>query len=209
MRSSSQPGKGFLLTPTAQLCQHVAARCRRDIICFVFLSVRYFIRKSRYFGPLLRSKNATRRTDGERKAASIGQARRRLIDPFAQQRQVSIEHTVVERVQCDLNERGVLGDHTGELKKGQRPPPRGQMENVTIRHNPSLFLLDNGNAPPDSGRRGLVSAAAMRFQLRNKRPSGEGIAFLLFLCPLLIGPPEVSGTAPGTGMHLIPIRNRS
>src|SRR5258708_23825052 len=53
-------------------------------------------RESRYFGFRLRSKNATRGTNSGREEASIGQTRRRLVDPFTQDGQISIERAIVE-----------------------------------------------------------------------------------------------------------------
>jgi hypothetical protein len=54
-------------------------------------------RESRYLVMLLRRKNATGGTDGEREQASIGKSRRSLIDPFTQQCQIAIECAVVKR----------------------------------------------------------------------------------------------------------------
>lgn len=56
-----------------------------------------YSRESRYLAMLLRRKNATGGTDGEREQASIGKSRRSLIDPFTQQGQIAIERTVVKR----------------------------------------------------------------------------------------------------------------
>ena len=80
-------------------------------------------RDSRYFGLCLRSKNATGWLHGEREPTSIGQARRRLVHPFAKHRQVSIEHAVVERSELNLNVCGVLRNRAGELKKRQQTSP--------------------------------------------------------------------------------------
>jgi hypothetical protein len=81
------------------------------------------IRDSQYFGSCLRSKNATGWLHGEREPTSIGQARRRLVHPFAKHRQVSIEHAVVERSDLNLNVCGVLRNRAGELKKRQQTSP--------------------------------------------------------------------------------------
>src|SRR5258708_32769131 len=81
------------------------------------------IRDSRYFGLCLRTKNATGWLHGEREPTSIGQARRRLVHPFAKHRQVSIEHAVVERSELNLNVCGVLRNRAGELKKRQQTSP--------------------------------------------------------------------------------------
>src|SRR6266852_2207525 len=54
------------------------------------------IRVSRYFGHLLRRKNATGWAHGKGEPTSIGQARRHLIDLFTQDGQISIEDAVVE-----------------------------------------------------------------------------------------------------------------
>ena len=53
-----------------------------------FEDIVVIIRDSRYFGSCLRSKNATGWLHGEREPTSIGQARRRLVHPFAKHRQV-------------------------------------------------------------------------------------------------------------------------
>ena len=71
-----------------------------------------------------------------------------------------------------------------------------------IRHDPSWFFLDHGDATPDPGCHRSVSAAAKSFQLGNKRSPREGIAFLMLPGPLLIGLPEIGRTAPGAGMQL-------
>src|SRR5438309_1122589 len=77
------------LTPRHELTQvaHIVTNRHRA----------HILRDSRYFGSCLRSKNATGWLHGEREPTSIGQARRRLVHPFAKHRQVSIEHAVVER----------------------------------------------------------------------------------------------------------------
>jgi hypothetical protein len=62
----------------------------------LFIQLRLMSRVSRYFGLLLRSKNATGRANGKEESASIRQVRRRLVDPFTQDGQVSIERTIVE-----------------------------------------------------------------------------------------------------------------
>jgi hypothetical protein len=103
--------QAFLLQ-TGQRCAHVP-----------YLFGCGFIRDSRYFGSCLRSKNATGWLHGEREPTSIGQARRRLVHPFAKHRQVSIEHAVVERSDLNLNVCGVLRNRAGELKKRQQTSP--------------------------------------------------------------------------------------
>jgi hypothetical protein len=40
-----------------------------------------------------------------------------------------------------------------------------------LRHAPSYIFLDQGDAAPDPGGHRPVGAAAMRFQLRDKRAS--------------------------------------
>ena len=58
------------------------------------------------------------------KPTPIGRARRCLVDPFAQNGQVSIEPVVVERTQFNLHQRDILRNYTRELKKRQHSPPR-------------------------------------------------------------------------------------
>src|SRR5450432_2481452 len=63
------------------------------------------------------------------------------------------------------------------------------------------MLADKGNPAPDPRRFRPVSTTAVRFQLGDKGSSGEGVTFVLFCCPLLIGFPEVSRTTPGAWMQ--------
>jgi Domain of unknown function (DUF4111) len=72
---------------------------RSDDMTDMLHFVRYTIarRESQYLVVLLRRKNATGGTDGEREQASIGKSRRSLIDSFTQQCQIAIERAVVKR----------------------------------------------------------------------------------------------------------------
>jgi hypothetical protein len=65
------------------------------------------------------------------------------------------------------------------------------------RHRPSWSVLEQANPAPDPGRRGPVSPTAMPFQLGKKCSAREGIALMVFLCPVLIGLPDLGRTAPG------------
>src|SRR5258705_7681579 len=80
-----------------------------------FLSMRDLNRVSRYFGHLLRRKNATGWAHSKGEPTSIGQARRHLIDPFTQDGQISIEDAVVEWEQFDPHHLSVLRNRTGKL----------------------------------------------------------------------------------------------
>src|SRR5258707_11774464 len=82
-------------------------------------------RVSRYFGHLLRRKNATGWAHSKGEPTSIGQARRHLIDPFTQDGQISIEDAVVEWEQFDPHHLSVLRNRTGKLKKWQQTFPGG------------------------------------------------------------------------------------
>src|SRR6266852_6278997 len=79
----------------------------RDHLCG---NMAFFIRDSRYFGPCLRNKNATRGTDGKGEPTSIGQARRRLVDPFTQDGQIAIERAIIERTQFNLHLMSMVRD---------------------------------------------------------------------------------------------------
>ena len=85
----------------------------------------HITRVLRYFGHLLRRKNATGWANGKRESASIRQVGRRLVDPFAQDGQISIERPIVERTQFDLHQTSILRDRAGKLKKRQQPPLGG------------------------------------------------------------------------------------
>src|SRR6266498_2733024 len=80
-------------------------------------------RESRYSICALRRKNATCRTDGERKQASIRKARRSLVDSFTQECQVAIERAIVERTQFHLDGGGITRDRAGKLEEREQAPP--------------------------------------------------------------------------------------
>src|SRR5438270_9694420 len=75
----------------------------------------HITRVLRYFGHLLRRKNATGWANGKRESASIRQVGRCLVDPFAQGGQISIERRIVERTQFDLHQTSILRDRAGKL----------------------------------------------------------------------------------------------
>src|SRR5579872_3064805 len=77
------------------------------------------------------------------------------------------------------------------LPKKESPP-------VTPCHG---FPVHQGNPAPDPRAVCSISSTATRFQLLSKGCSREGIAFVLVLGPLLIGLPQISGTAPGARMQ--------
>src|SRR5712691_2538449 len=83
------------------------------------------IRESRYPSWFLRRKNATSGTDGEREQASIRKARRSLVDPFTQKRQVTIESAIVERSQCHVDRRSIARNSAGKLEERKQTPPGG------------------------------------------------------------------------------------
>ena len=71
----------------------------------------------------LRRKNAKGGTDGKTEKASIRKSGKSLIDPFTEQRQVTVECAIIEGPQFDLNGGSIWHDRARELEERDESQP--------------------------------------------------------------------------------------
>ena len=96
-----------------------------------------------------------------------------------------IEAENEETVVSSLLRIATLPDHWDVLFLSGSPPVLSPL--VIFCHS----LVYRRNSPPDARRAGAINTTPSRFELRGKGAPGEGKAFLLLLCPVFIGLPQI------------------